>query len=253
MAHYLDSHCHINDEAFNDDLDSVLENMVASDVRKAMIVSSYIDDFHRALDISHEQIDFKRSLGIYPGDADDADESTFERYEEIYRKKECEAIGEIGLDYHWQKDNREKQLEVFDRQLRIAEELDKPVIIHSRDAIQDTYDTMKRHRNRAVMHCYSDSAEMAREFVKLGCYISISGTVTWKNAREPLRVIREVPLDRLLIETDSPYLTPAPNRGKRNEPSNVVYVGKKICQELGLDEELFKIQLNDNYHRLFGL
>ncbi|MBO4358733.1 MAG: TatD family hydrolase, partial [Erysipelotrichaceae bacterium] len=119
--------------------------------------------------------------------------------------------------------------------------------------IKDTYDLMKKYNNRAVMHCYSDSAEMAREFVKLGCFISISGTVTWKNAKEPLRVIHEVPLDRLLIETDCPYLTPAPNRGKRNEPANVVYVGKKICEELGLDEELFKNQLNDNYHRLFGL
>ena len=135
----------------------------------------------------------------------------------------------------------------------MAQKLDKPIIVHSRDAIQDTYDLMKKYPVSGVMHCYSNSAEMAKEFVKLGYYISISGTITWKNAREPLEVIKVVPLDKLLIETDCPYLTPAPNRGKRNEPSYVVYTGKKICEELGIDEEDFKKQLNENYHRLFRL
>lgn len=253
MNYYLDSHCHINDEAFRDDLDVVLENMVENDVRKAMIISSYIDDYHYALNIKDDRIAFKHSLGIYPGDVNDVDEELFTEFAKIYGEDECDAIGEIGLDYHWQKDNKERQIEIFARQLEIASELHKPIIIHSREAIQDTYETMKKYDNKGVMHCYSDSAEMAREFVKLGYYISISGTVTWKNAREPLRVIREVPLDRLLIETDSPYLTPAPNRGKRNEPANVVHVGKKICEELGIDEEDFKKQLNENYHNLFGL
>ena len=112
---------------------------------------------------------------------------------------------------------------------------------------------MKKYHNTGVMHCYSDSAEMAREFVKLGYYVSIAGPVTWKNAKEPLRVIRNVPVDRLLIETDCPYLTPSPNRGKRNEPSYVVYTGRKICEELGIDEEEFRKQLNENYERLFRL
>ena len=176
-----------------------------------------------------------------------------EAYEKLYEEDSCEAIGEIGLDYHWNKENKERQKEIFSRQLILAQKLHKPVIVHSRDAIQDTYDLMKEYRNEGVMHCYSDSAEMAKEFVKLGYYISISGTVTWKNAREPLEVIRNVPLDRLLIETDCPYLTPVPKRGTRNEPSYVVYTGKKICEELGIDEEEFKKQLNENYHRLFGL
>ena len=251
--HYLDSHCHINDEAFKDDLDQVLENMVNNDVRKAMIISSYIDDYYYALTIKHPDIEFKHSLGIYPGDVDKVDEALFEQYQSIYHDDNCVAIGEIGLDYYWQKDNKQRQLEIFNRQLAIAQDLNKPIIIHSRDAIGDTYETMKKYHNRGVMHCYSDSAEMAREFVKLGYYISISGTVTYKNAKEPLRVIREVPLDRLLIETDCPYLTPVPYRGKRNEPSYVIYTAKKICEELGLDENSFKKQLNENYHNVFGL
>ena len=250
---WLDSHCHINDEAFKDDIDAVLQNMVENDVTKAMLISSYIEDYECGFKISHPQIQLKHSLGIYPGDADDVDEALFERYADLYKEDRCQAIGEIGLDYYWDKENKEKQIEVFRRQLILAKQLNKPIIVHSRDAIQDTYDLMKEYRVEGVMHCYSDSAEMAKEFVKLGYYISISGTVTWKNARVPLEVIRAVPLDRLLIETDCPYLTPAPNRGKRNEPAYVVYTGRKICEELSVNEEDFKKQLNENYHRLFRL
>lgn len=253
MMNWLDSHCHINDEAFRDDLDQVLQNMVDSDVKKAMIISSYLDDYDFALKIKKEGICFKHALGIYPGDVDDVDEDLFNEYVKRMKEDECDAIGEIGLDYHWNKENKERQKEIFKRQLLLAKELDKPIIVHSRDAIQDTYDLMKEYRVRGVMHCYSDSAEMAREFVKLGYYVSIAGPVTWKNAKEPLRVIREVPLDRLLIETDCPYLTPAPKRGTRNEPAYVVYTGKKIAEELGIDEEDFKKQINENYHMLFGL
>lgn len=248
---WLDSHCHINDNAFKDDLDSVLSNMVNSDVTKAMIISSYIDDYNYGLTISNPNISFKHSLGIYPGDVDDVDEELFNKYSNLFSNDECDAIGEIGLDYHWSKDNKDKQKEIFERQVIIAKKLNKPIIVHTREAVQDTYDILKRNVVKGVIHCYSDSAQMARNFVKLGYYISISGTITWKNAKEPLEVIKAVPLDRLLIETDCPYLTPEPNRGKRNEPSNVVYTGKKICEELGISEELFKTQLNDNYHRLF--
>ena len=249
---WLDSHCHINDEAFKQDLDLVLDNMLNNDVRKAMIISSYLDDYRYGLKIKKEGIEFKHALGIYPGDVDKVDEELFNTYLDIYKQDECLAIGEIGLDYHWNKDNKEKQKEIFIRQIEVAQKLNKPIIVHSRDAIQDTYNIMEEHVVKGVIHCYSDSAQMAKLFVRLGYYISISGTVTWKNARQVLEVIQVVPLDRLLIETDCPYLSPVPNRGKRNEPSNVVYTGKKIAEELGLSEELFKMQINDNYERLFG-
>ena len=246
---WLDSHCHINDKAFRDDLKDVLDRMAENDVKEAMIVSSFVDDYLYGKTIDDPRIKFKRSLGIYPGDANDFNEEMYEEY--VRYIKEADALGEIGLDYHYGKDNKKKQKEVFERQLKTALELDKPIIVHTREAIQDTYDLMKKYRCRGVLHCYSDSAEMAREFVKLGYYISISGTVTWKNAREPLEVIKAVPLDRLLIETDCPYLTPAPNRGKRNEPSYVVFTGKRICEELGIEEEEFKRIVSENYHRLF--
>ena len=248
---WLDSHCHINDSAFDDDIEEVLNNMVNNDVTKAMIISSYIDDYKKSLKIVNPNISFKHALGIYPGDVDDINDEKFNEFASLFKENECDAIGEIGLDYHWNKENKEKQIDIFSKQVELAKQLNKPIIVHSRDAIQDTYSVLKNNVVKGVIHCYSDSAQMAKNFVKLGYYISISGTVTWKNAREPLEVIRTVPLDRLLIETDCPYLSPVPNRGKRNEPSNVVYTGKKICAELGISEELFKMQINDNYNRLF--
>lgn len=250
---WLDSHCHINDVAFNDDIQDVLNRMAKRDVKKAMIVSLTLEEFQKAKNINHPDILFKRSLGVYPEDAIKVDDELFKQYIEEFKKEECDAIGEIGLDYHWTKEFKEKQLEVFEKQLIIAKELNKPVIVHSRDAIQDTFDLMKKIRVKGVMHCYSNSAEMAKEFVKLGYYISISGTVTFKNAKEPLEVIKSIPLDRLLIETDCPYLTPVPNRGKRNEPSYVVDTGNFICSQLQMDEEEFKKQINENYDQLFGI
>ena len=253
MMNWLDSHCHINDKAFREDINEVLERMVSADVLRAMIISSYLEDYAYGLTIHHPRICFARSLGIYPGDVDDVDEALFESFAKIYENKECAAIGEIGLDYYWDKDNRDRQKKIFEDQVVLAEKLDKPVIIHSRDAIEDTYEILSRHQARGVMHCYSDNAEMAKKFLKLGFYISIAGPVTWKKPGDTIEVIHEVPLDRLLIETDCPYLTPAPKRGMRNEPSFVVYTGRKIAEELQVDEEEFKKQLNENYLRLFRL
>ena len=246
---YLDSHCHITDEAFKDDLDEVLNRMLERKVTQAMIVCVSLEDYSLASNIKKEGIKFKKAIGLYP-EYTDTDENTFSEYVELMKK--CDAIGEIGLDYHWYKDTKEKQKELFISQIEIAKDFDKPIIVHARDSMQDAYDIMKKHRHKGVLHCYSGSAEMAKEFVKLGYYISIAGPVTWKKAKEPLEVVKNVPLDRLLIETDCPYLTPAPNRGKRNEPSFVVDTAKRIMEEIGVDEESFLEQINANYNALFG-
>ncbi len=249
---WIDSHCHINDEAFKDDLDEVLDRMLENDVTKAMIISSFTDDFKYGLTIKKEGIDFKHSLGIYPGDVDKVSEEDIQRYFELMKSAECDCVGEIGLDYYYGKDNKERQKEIFERQCIFAREINKKVIVHSRDAVQDTYDILKKTGVKGIMHCYSDSKEMAKEFVKLGFYISISGTCTFKNAKEPLEVVKSIPIDRLLIETDCPYLTPVPYRGKRNEPSYVIYTGRKITETLGMDIEEFKEQLNKNYSEFFN-
>lgn len=248
---WLDSHCHINDSQFKDDLDDVLNRMLENNVTKAMIISSFIDDYKYGLTINKEGIEFKHSLGIYPGNVDEINEEDIKEYFEYMKDDSCVAVGEIGLDYHYGKETKERQKEIFERQCEYAKKIDKPVIIHSREAIQDTYDILKKTGVRGVIHCYSDSKEMAKELVKLGFFISISGTCTFKNAKEPLEVIKTVPLERLLIETDCPYLTPVPHRGKRNEPSFVVYTARRIIEELGIDEELFKTIMNKNYEEAF--
>ncbi len=251
---WIDSHCHINDEAFKDDLDEVLSRMIENDVRKAMIVSLNEDDLRISRTIQKEGISFKRSIGVFPEDAWVFEDEKIERILKECAAEDIAAVGEIGLDYYWDKEHKEKQKEVFRRQLMLAKELDKPVIIHSRDAMEDTYKLIKESGiHRGVMHCYSGSKEMAKEFVKLGFHISIAGPVTFKNAREPKEVIKEVPLDRLLIETDSPYLTPVPHRGKRNEPSYVVHTGRFIAEQLGIDEEVFRRRVEENYDELFGV
>ena len=247
---YLDSHCHINDESYLEDLDEVLDRMLLNKVNKAMLVCVSLDDYQRTLNIKKEGIEFKKAIGVYP-EYTDIDETEFNKYVSLMEK--CDAIGEIGLDYHWYKDTRDKQIELFIRQIEIANRLNKPVIIHAREALGDTYNVLKQHPCKAVLHCYSGSYELAKEFIKLGYYISIGGPVTFKNAKEPLEVAKNIPLDRLLIETDSPYLTPVPNRGKRNEPSNVVYTAKKIMEIREIDEETFLDQINKNYDSLFNI
>ncbi len=248
---WLDSHTHINDEAFDDDLDDVLNRMIENDVKKAMIVCLNENDFNRALKIKRDGIEFDIALGIYPGDVKKMNDEEKERILELLADPRVKAVGEIGLDYYWDKDNKQDQKDMFTRQIKIAQKLNKPIIVHSRDAIQDTYDILRNNRVDGVMHCYSDSKEMAKELLKLGMYISLSGTVTFKNSKEPKEVAKIVPLDRLLIETDAPYLAPVPNRGKRNEPAFVALTGAYIAELLNIDEEILKKHINENYDSLF--
>ena len=247
---YLDSHCHINDESYIEDLDMVLEHMLTNKVLKAMLVCVSLDDYKRALKIKKEGLVFKKAIGIYP-EYTSIKESLFDKYVQIMEK--CDAVGEIGLDYHWYKDTKEAQQKLFIKQIKVANKLNKPVIIHTREALKDTYDILKENPCKGVLHCYSGSLEMAKEFIKLGFYISFAGPLTFKNAKEPLRVAKNIPLNKLLIETDSPYLSPVPFRGKRNEPSNVIYIAKKIMEERNLDKDTFLKQINENYDELFKI
>lgn len=248
---WLDSHTHINDEAFNDDLNEVIKRMKENDIKKAMIVCLNKDDFNKALTIQDPDIHFDIALGIYPGDVKNFSPEQVEEILKLIENPRVKAVGEIGLDYYWDKDNKDEQKAIFIRQIKLAKSLNKPIIVHSRNAIQDTYDILKANPVKGVMHCYSDSKEMAVELVKLGMYISLSGTVTFKNANKPKEVAKIVPLDRLLIETDAPYLAPVPYRGSRNEPAYVKVTGEYIAELLNIDIKDFQKQLNINYEKLF--
>ena len=249
---WIDSHCHLNDERYKDDLNIVLDNMVENDVLKAMLISLNLNELEISRNIKHKDITFRRSIGVFPTDTYELKEAEINEIINEFNKDDIDAIGEIGLDYYWDKEHKERQKELFIKQLKIAKELDKPVLIHSRDAAEDTFNILKESGNRGVMHCYSGSKEMAKEYVKLGFYISIAGTVTFKNARQTLEVIEVVPLDKLLIETDAPYLTPVPFRGKRNEPAYVKYTGEFITNRLNIPIDIFQKQIEDNYETLFS-
>lgn len=249
MNNWLDSHCHLNDEAFDDDLNDVLNNMVDKGVTRCMLVSCNVLDYLKGLKIHHDKIEIKRAIGVYPEDTNLSEEE----YKEFTKYfDEVDAIGEIGLDYHWYKDTKERQKEIFIKQIEIAKQMNKPIIVHAREAIQDTFDILKEHRCKGVLHCYSGSAEMAKEFVKLGYYISFAGPITFKNAKEPLEVVKNIPIDHILIETDSPYMAPVPIRGKRNDPSNVIFIGELIARELNMSTDALKEQINRNYDALFS-
>ena len=246
---YLDSHCHINDSKFDEDLEETLNRMIENQVLKCMIVSVNPKEYEKTLLIKNNNIQIKKAIGIYPEDTSLSKEEKEEYYKHF---KEVDAIGEIGLDYHWYKETKDKQKELFIEQINMANELNKPIIVHSREACQDTIDILKEHPCKGVLHCFSESAETATILSKLGYYISLSGTITYMKKEKAESVIKAIPLDKLLIETDSPYLSPVPNRGKRNEPSNVVYVAKFISEVLNIKLEDLLKQINTNYESLFG-
>lgn len=246
---YLDSHCHINDEKFDNDINEVLQRMENNQVLKCMIVSVNPKEYIKTLSINSNKVKIKRAIGIYPEDAllsNDNKEEYYKYFDEV------DAIGEIGLDYHWYKDTKEEQKAVFIEQIEIANRLNKPVIVHTRDACQDTVDILKNHLCKGVIHCFSESSETATILSKLGYYISLSGTITFMKKEKAESIIKAIPKDRLLIETDSPYLSPVPKRGERNEPSNVIYVAKYISEVLNEDIQVLLEQINSNYDALFG-
>ncbi len=247
-----DIHCHL-DLDYYDDLDSILENAKNNDVGKLIYNGTNIYNNKYVLDIISKYDNVYGAIGFHPTELDEVKESDYEFLEREIQNKKIVAIGEIGLDYHYPDTDKELQKRHFIRQLELAKKYDIPVIIHSRDAIQDTYDLVKKYKVRGVLHCYSGSVEMAREFIKLGIYISIGGVVTFKNAKNVIDVIKDIDLSYLLVETDSPYLTPEPYRGKRNEPAYVIYVVKKIAQIREIDINKLKNILSSNVFHLFDI
>lgn len=248
---WIDSHCHIIDEAFSDDFDEIIKRIEENNIERCMIVCCYDHEYDKAIALAKKDSRFDVAVGIHPSDVKKLNDDIWNKFIEYSRNPYVKAIGETGLDYYWDKDNKDDQKDIFIKQIEIANKLNKPILVHSRDAMQDTFDIMKKYPVKGVMHCYSGSREMAKEFMKLGYYLSLGGPVTYKNANEPKEVAKIIDDDKILIETDCPYLTPVPFRGKRNEPSYVVYTGKYISELRNVDEDVFKDQLVNNYDRLF--
>lgn len=250
MGNWLDSHTHIIDDKFLDPQE-VIQQARKHQVEQLLIVCLTFTEFQKAKQITDDKIDL--ALGIFPTDYHLQTAEHWERLTKLAEDPKVVAIGEIGLDYYWEQDEQKKlqQQTWFIKQLELAKQLNKPVIIHSRDAFLDTFNILQEHLPQGVMHCYSYSYEAAKRLLDLGLYISLAGPVTFKQAKTPKDVALNVPLDRLLIETDCPYLAPEPVRGKRNEPANVRYIGEYIAQLKGISNEKLQEQLQGNYQRLF--
>lgn len=252
----FDSHAHLDSYKFKEDRDEVIDRARNNGIDLIMNPGA---DFQSSLDavaLSEEHDFIYAAVGVHPHEADSMDESMLALLKSMAKKEKVKAIGEIGLDYFYDNSPRDIQKYWFKKQLEMAKELEMPVIIHDRDANQDVFDLLREvdsFKTGVLLHCYSGSAELASQYVKLGAYISIAGPVTYKNARKTVETVEVVPLDRLLIETDSPYLTPVPFRGKRNEPMHVRHVCEKIAEIKGLTIEEVASATKENAIKYFSI
>ena len=244
----IDTHCHLSYEDY-ENLDEIIKNMDG-----IMIASGCNDKTNKeVLELVNKYDNVYGTLGIHPEDVDNINEGSFRFIEENINNPKIVAIGEIGLDYYWVSDNKEKQQDIFKRQLDIATKYNKPIVVHSREAIQDTYNILKQYKLKGSLHCFSSSLEMAKEFIKLGYKIGVGGTVTFKNSKKLQEIVKEIDLKNILLETDSPYLSPEPFRGKKNNPSNTYYVAQKISELNDIDiKEVLDIT-SSNAIQLFDL
>lgn len=247
----LDSHCHITCDQLYERLDEVLENAKNNNVEKMLVVCTDFKTYERAKQLQ-ETIDIDIAFGFHPSDLYDFKEEDYITLETIIKNKEVVALGEIGLDYYWDDVSHEDQIKGFIRQIEIANKYNVPIIIHMRDATKDTMDILKEYcKTPFLMHCFSGSKETAKEVMKMGGYISFAGPITFKNARGLTEVPQVCSIDKILVETDCPYLTPHPHRGKQNEPMYVNYTFKKVCELLNIEPNILSEQIFKNYHSLF--
>ena len=234
---FIDTHCHLEDENFSSDRAEVLERAKIAGVERIINFGSTFQSSIAVTELAKTFSELYAGVGIHPEEIDDFDDKTCARLAALAADKKVIAIGEIGLDYHWEKDSQRRliQQKIFIEQLDLARQLNLPVCVHDRDAHADTLKILQTEARdlRGVLHCYSGSVETAREVFKLGWFIGVDGPLTFKNSAKLPEVVKAAPRDRLLIETDAPYLAPTPHRGKRNEPAYVVAVAKKLAELRG--------------------
>lgn len=252
----FDTHVHLNAEQFNEDLQEVIDRAIAEGVTNMVVVGFDEETIKKAIELAETHDFLYASVGWHPVDAIDMTQEHLDWLKELAGHPKVVALGEMGLDYYWDKSPKEIQKEVFRKQIKLAKEVNLPIIIHNRDATADIVEILKEENAGEVggiMHCFSGSVETALECVEMNFYISLGGPVTFKNAKKPKEVAEAIPLDRLLVETDCPYLTPHPYRGKRNEPAYVKLVAEQIADLKGLTFEEVAEETAKNAKKLFGI
>lgn len=258
----FDTHAHYDDKAFAEDRSKLLLSMQENNVGKIVDVGADMASTKEAVSIAYDYDFVYAAVGVHPSEVEEMSEhdiETLRKYvieDSARTDKKIVAIGEIGLDYHWEEPSRVLQKEWFVKQLELAQELEMPVIIHSRDAAEDTYELLSvyvKNGLRGVMHCYSYSVEMAKKYVDMGLYIGIGGVLTFKNAKKLKEVAAEIPLDKIVLETDCPYMAPEPHRGKRNDSTYIKYVVKVLAEIKGISEEEVERVTFENACKLYGI
>lgn len=249
----FDTHAHYMKSDFGEDLDALLEELPRKGVERILAVGCDIPSSYEEIALAERYPYIYAAAGIHPEYAKDLPEDWLKQIREMLDKEKVVALGEIGLDYHYDDSPpKETQREVFVKQLELARELDIPVIIHSRDASKDTLDILKEYKPRGVVHCFSGSAETAREIVNLGMYVGFTGVLTFKNAKKALAACAEVPVEKLLLETDCPYMAPVPYRGERCDSSMIAFTAAKMAEIKGVSTEEMIETARENGERLFG-
>ena len=251
---YFDSHAHLTEDCFAQDFVNIVEKMRAADVSGMMEIGCDGPSSHHAVELAHQYDWIWAAVGSHPDDADQVDEARILMYRKLARHSRVKAIGEIGLDYHYEDIPRDVQQHAFRLQMALAEELELPVVIHEREAHGDALTIIDEYPSvKGVFHCFSGSPELANELVRRGWYIGFTGVVTFKNARKAVETAKSIPLNRILIETDCPYMAPEPYRGRRNDPSYVPLVAQKIAELRGLPAATVAQATWDNARKLFCL
>ena len=253
MNNIFDTHSHYTDDAYDNDRESLLTEIFDKEVSYIIECATDYDSSIKALSLSEKFDNLYVALGIHGLDAERAYKTDFKKIKSLFENKKVVAVGEIGLDYYYEKYSRNIQIECFKNHLRMANDLNLPVIVHDREAHQDTFDLIKEYNSRGIIHCYSGSVEMAKEYIKLGLYIGIGGAVTFKNAKAIKEVAKIIPIENIVLETDCPYMTPEPYRGKRNRSDYIKFVAQKIADIKNMDaQEVINI-CTENSKSLFNI
>ncbi len=254
MYHNIfDTHSHYDDIKFNPDREDLLESLKSHGVAFVVSCGCDIDSTRFNFDLAQKYDYIYFAAGFHPENLEDASLDDLAVIKRFANNDKCVAIGEIGLDYHWMTSSKKVQRDFFEAQINLAKELDKPIIVHDREAHGDTLDILKTTKPKGVLHCFSGSKEMAREIIKLGMYIGINGVVTFNNARKSLEVVKEIPLERLVLETDCPYLAPVPMRGKINNSSYIPFIAEKIANVLNMNTHEILDITHNNAKKLYSL
>ena len=252
----IDTHAHYDDKAFDNDRHELLTSLEKSGIAAVVNVAADMKSLEDVPRLAHEYNFVYGAIGLHPDNVGALDDGVMDKMRHLLEDPKMVAVGEIGLDYHWNVEPKEVQMEAFARQIELAKEAGKPIMVHSREAANDTMQVIKDTRAYdagGIIHCYAYSPEMAREYVKMGFYLGVGGTVTFKNARKIKEVVAEIPLESLVLETDCPYLAPEPNRGKRNSSLNLPYVAAKIAKIKGCRKEEVEEITYNNAKKLLGL